>query len=350
MFDRIRNTFSGFWQYALGRGLITTATVAASFVASATGLSIIAVGAVALGSVAWNTFTGLLRAQRYENQMLDFYREEVAAAVGKDPSGVDIPDLKKAAYGDRATGIPRNEVLAYALDRQKAKGWLSLATSIAAGAVTFGLLMTPLPEFISAQLDIGGQLGNLLGSASAGIIAATSSLFVHRGLDNAIGNATRINNLSAHDRILLIERSQNRGRSVKPEQVMDVFVAANPTLNNRIRSEYGERYQGMNRAEKLQVIRGLGVGSLMNRLAEGLGSGAIDATELAFISNGAEPLSVRGRATIAGTKHQAAEIENGPQPKRSFVEMVGGSRNSNQQSFADKILAEREQAGEAARA
>jgi hypothetical protein len=329
--NSINNIIADFWRYALGRGIISTAVIAASFIGSTPGMV-----AIAVGSVAWNVFTRHISQQRYEQNMLQFYSDEVAAAVDKSADEITVDDLKKAAYGDPYHDIPRNEVLSYALDRQKAKSWLSFGVAVVAGLATFGLIYAGLPGAVEHILG-GSQ--NMLANFSTSIVAFTSSFIINNGMEAAIAKVSNITRLSAHDRILRVERTQSRGKDVGPTQVLDVFISANPTLEKRLRSEHKKRYSSMNHSEKTSVMEALGLTQFMTRLAEGLNNESIDATELAFIVNGAEPLSRRGRETLHGMTPQHPDAP--PAPEQTAAHLVA-RLNAPQQRFADRIREEAE--------
>jgi hypothetical protein len=172
-----------------------------------------------------------------------------------------------------------------------------------------------------------GAFGSAMGLMSKGIIATVASFFVQQGMEKSIGVGLGTTTLSAHDRILTLEKQQSRGKPVAPEQVFDVFMAANPKTAAKLVGVAGEKYQKLSPREKRDLMQSMGVTNLMQQLAQGISSQQIDATELAFIAQGAQPMRVRIDARNTQNSPQAPAPQETREPRRGgFVERLNAER------------------------
>lgn len=265
--------------YALGRGLLTTATLAATGISAALGFGIVLPAAVVAGGGALlSVFSRMTRQAIYEDQMVALYRGDIAVELGKAPADITRADLKEAAKS--------NEVLEQALARQKNKTRISIGTALLSAATTFGLVYFfgaagGLHDAAVKTLGQGwGFVTNLIG---IGTVSAISNLVLHDGLQAAIGYKTGVNKAAAHDMILAITYNLQRGHGVSATQVYGVLAAGDPALARRIRLQFGHDYAGLNPAVQRQVLTQIGVADAMQQLADDINHGRTTPGHLAYL-------------------------------------------------------------------
>jgi hypothetical protein len=323
--DDIGKGFGNVAGYIARQGVFSIAITVGTLLLPLWGTAILAAGSAALMVVQ-----RLSEQNNYQKEMLKLYRDEIANTLGIDVKQVNLEHLRQVAYGDSARGIEGNPVLAQALDRQKSKSWLTFGTAIAAGAAIFGILQfTPAADIITNFFnpESFGAFGSAIGFMSTGIISTVTSFFVQQGMEKSIGVGMGTTTLSAHDRILTLDKQQSRGKPVAPEQVFDVFMAANPKTAAKLVGVAGEKYQKLSPREKRDLMQSMGVTNLMQQLAQGISSRQIDATELAFIAQGAQPMRVRIDARSAQNTPQVAAPQETREPRRGgFVERLNAER------------------------
>ncbi len=319
--------------YLMGRGLVSLGVIAAAMIGPAIGFSVAAPALViAVGGTVLTGFMRLYAQRHYEQDMVNLYRDEIAAQTGKAPEEVTRADLKEAAQG--------NEVIDQALKRQQRKTIIAVATAGLAGMVTFGLLNFGLAQNMVTQFfteHFGSSVGNILRYASSGIVAGISSLIVHDGLEAAIGFGTGTRKAAAHDRIIEMARSRQRGEEITPEQVYAVLVAIDPTLQQTIKTDFQESYRHMNAKERAHVLEVHGHSNTMQQIAAAINAGQMKPGHLAYFASEFKtlnrPETTDGRIAIAAS--HAPDM-----PETSWVKQVGG-RPEAQASFTNRLEQQR---------
>jgi hypothetical protein len=312
-----------------GKGITTGAVMIASVLSPV--LPWIVPFMIALGGVATHMYFRLREQWKYQDEMALKYKDEIASQLGIDPEAVTREHVKLAAYGNEQQGIEDNPILAQALNHQHQKSWLVFGTALLAAVVTVGLL-TFSGGIITDAIGSGlvsmfglnavppalGFVSSVVGNLGGFVIAAGSSLFVQNGLELLIGNAKGINAPSAHDRILAIEARHARGKSVTPEQVFQVKLAASPELEERVVAMTGKHFHALKADIQERVLARIDTKKEMHTVAEEINKGNIDATELAFILTSQQPLHK--------TKVEK-ECDDSPVPvaehKKTFAERLG---------------------------
>ncbi|MFM9889102.1 MAG: hypothetical protein ACKVOE_00445 [Rickettsiales bacterium] len=292
--------------YALGRGLLSTATLVATGISAALGFGIIIPAAVVAGGGAvLSIFSRMTRQSIYEDQMVELYRDDIALELGKAPADITRADLKEAAKS--------NEVLEQALERQKSKTRISIGTALLSAATTFGLVYFfgaagGLHDMAVGALGKGfGFAANLVG---IGTVSGLTNLVLHDGLQAAIGYKTGVSKAAAHDMILAITYNLQRGHGVSATQVYGVLVAGDPALRRRIAQQFGRDYASLPPSVQSKVLEKIGVDEVMQQLADDINHGASPG-HLAYL--------------IGETFHAARPVaSNDEEPTRtSFVERLG---------------------------
>lgn len=317
--------------YLLGRGLVSMGVMVAGGIAAATGMGLLFPAAVAIGGIGMQAFMRVQKQGLYEDDMVSLYRDDIAARLGIPVEEVGRKHLKIAAQD--------NEVIDQALKRQKHKSVITLATSALAGAVTFGLLAVGLPDFLSkafAAIPGEGLLEGVLKFTTIGMVAGTSSLLVHDGLEAVIGAKTGVSKAAAHDRIVDMERGIRRGWGVSKQQVYGVLVAGNPTLQQAIVKKFGRDYARMQPAAQEKVLQEIGVTEQMHSLATEINNGKLRPGHLAYMIGDVN-------APYRERRDQAHPdlVEQTLAPAKSFVKNLNLAPRATEQSHTARLDADR---------
>lgn len=324
LLDNIGDIFKTLRVYLMGRGALSLLLGAAMFIGGPVPALVVGIGGAALQG-----FMRLRSHRMYEEQMVDLYRDDIATRLNIAPEQVTRAHLKEAAKD--------NEVIDQALQRQKHMSIISFATSALAGIVTFGLLDFGLAHealngFFATNF---GAAGDILKFTSMGLVAGTTSLFVHDGLQAAIGAKTGVSKAAAHDRIVEMERGIRRGWGISKEQVYGVLVAGNPQLQVNIQRQFGKPYSRMNGPQQAAVINQIGIAEEMQLIANEINTGKIRPGNLAYmIADANAPMRPKR------TEAKPNVIEQTLAPAKGFVEKLNLAPRA-QQSQVAKLDADR---------
>lgn len=323
LFDGARDTIRGLGVYMLGRGIVTTAAIAAGFMGQAfLGASMVPyVSAVLIGGVALGGFMRLRDIRQSQDRMADIYRDEIAAQLGIDPRQVTRGHVHTLAYGDAKRGIAPNPILRHELDRQWKRGWMQFAGSLAVAAVSFGLISFGLNENVTNALAGYTGIGEAwLTGTGIGVVTGLTSLVVHNGIDLGLNNLSALGNTTLHDRISRLDRDIVRGRTVSKEQVFALYAAADPNLGAAIERRFGRSYDALSLVQKGNVLGMIGAYEPMQQIADDLNNSRLSAGSLAFIITG------QSRGVAASGIRTTSPTEPARAPEQA------------QTRFADRVL------------
>lgn len=331
LLERIADTFRWIGSYALGRGLLWTAVIAAGVIASATGFGIIVPAIVAGGGVVFNAFMAFREQGIFENQMIRLYRNELAANFGVHPNAVTRSHLY--AMGKE------NSVIGDALAARQRKTIFDSFTGAIAGAVTFGLLYAGLAlgvaDFFTQHL--GHVLGGALSVFSIGIVAGATNLTLNDGVMYGIGRRSGLTKAIAHEHVARLDGMVRRGHRVTPAQMLDVVVAINPEIDRNIQKQFGKSYHHMHAHERQQVVAASGLMAEMETMAQAVNTRTIRPSSLAFILD-------RKFISRAAEAAVTAMEEDVTPARKSFVERYA-SRAPESRSHVERLAAENPSTG-----
>jgi hypothetical protein len=324
--------------YAKGRGLLSTAVMLTTWGAAALNFSFtIPALVVAAGGAALSCFMRIHAQGRYEDNMIDLYREDIAKHLGIDPKTVTRANLKDAARD--------NEVIGQALARQRRINIVSFSTSALAAIATFGMLSyglgvhTAVGEALTGFFEkYFGEAAGFLRYASVGIVSGITSLVLHNGLEEAIGYGTGLSKAAAHDLIYAMNRDVKHGKTITPEQVYAVLVTEDATLAKSIEQRFGESFTHMNPREQRVAMDALGVTADMTEIAGYITSKQVPAGRLAYMMHYAKP----ARPVAAATHANSAEPTLAPAVQQAerpgFVERLGLEPRA-QRTYQEQVTA-----------
>lgn len=338
VWDEMGSFFKTMRVYLLGRGLLSLAVMVAGFASPAimsvlgiTGMVMAPALVVAIGGAALSAVMRLHSQAIYEDKMTDLYREDIAGNLHIAPQDVTRDHLMQAAMD--------NEVIAQALARQRRLNVISFATTALAALATFGLLNFALAQNIVGDAltgffsDYFGKAANLLRYAGIGIVSGTSSLILHRGLEEAIGKGSGLDKAVAHDLIFAMDKDVRRGRSITPQQVYAVLVAKDDGLSQAIAARFNEPFQRMNEKEQCQVLTALGVTDGMEHVAAMISSGELPAGHLAYVIEDASmirrpvPIAVPEKVAVRGQFVERLGLA--ARPAQSHAERLATARETS---------------------
>lgn len=261
---------------------------------------------------------------KHEREVItDFYREEVAAKMHIRPEDVNIHDAMKLAAGNRYEGAEGNPTMAEAFRRNSVRRTLKLAVGLTVGfatltAVTF-LAAGPLLPAVLALTPFFASMGftgaaaaasGAAGSAAAavavkiicgGIIGFTAGTVIGEVAERATGLSTPC----AHEEIRRLNKTIKGGGKATPEQVMQIAVAAHPSLEAQIKQSYGKSYAALSGEEKKMAREEHGPRFNVEELTHAINSQIIKPQELAFAVVG-QTSGVPPRAPVVPWKDRAS--------------------------------------------
>ena len=318
--------------YFLGKMLLMFAVGAASH---ALGITMLVPAAILVGGgMAIHAYGRFTEHRYYQQEMVDLYRDDIAQHLGIAPEQVTRAHLKEAAKG--------NEVIAQALERQHKKLLIDIGTSLLAGVVTFGLLLSfgEAGKFFDfTQKTFGEALGPMVNLIGLGTVSGISGLVLHDALGIAIGAKTGTLKAAAHDLILDMHNDIVHGRPISREQVYGVLVASNPDLQQAIVTRFHKSYAWMSAAEKSNVLHEVGVATDMDILARQINTGEVRPGRLAYMLADATLPAHR-----PPSDSNTASPEQEPQ-KSNFVGRLGLAARANS-SFTEQVKESRSHASE----
>lgn len=331
-YHQIGNTLKALQMHLFGKGIMTLAVLGASALSAATGIGWV-LPLVAVGGVALTAVSRLYRETLYETDMVNLYRNDLAAQFGIAPEEVTRAHLKEAAK--------TNEVIEQALSRNRQKTYVAIATAALASTVTVFLVGAFGADSLLKNTVAGiapqgfASLANFIG---IGTVAGLSSLVFSNGLREVLKINTGYGKASSHDRIMEMEYQVAHGRGVSKEQVYGVLVAADTELQNAILHRYGKRWRHMTPQQQSNVVGEVGCAREMQAIAEQINRGDIRPGHLAYLMH--ESASFARPAAP-----QAAPEQNElPQQIGNFVERLGlapqPQRSHREQIETQRQLAE----------
>ncbi len=188
-----------------------------------------------------------------KNLLLREYEAEVAAQCGKAPSLLDNHDLEDVAK--------KTPVLEGAMDRLQQIRNVNIGAGLIGMAVGIGL-----------GIVVASMLSGLGAILIGGAISFVGCYITDRVLENfghqvfhledipiayVDNNPALQPELSVPGQIRYLERLQSYGKPVTSQQVLTVFVSANPALADHIASRYGAPFGALSPSQRMQVVADL---------------------------------------------------------------------------------------------
>jgi hypothetical protein len=245
------------------------ATYGATAAGGASYFSILGIGVASAVSVLVEEFGYMHRRDR----MREFYREEIGAQVKKDPAQITTRDMDIVIKGDANSNINPHRVMDSYLAKQRTKRNVGVVVTATALLTTLTLL-----SFVGGFSAAPILAKMLIGGACFKMIEAP--------LDWVANKVFNLEKPTAHEHILNIAKDHRRGNGISKEQVLEVFVAANPEMDRFIESQYGQPYERLGAAAKVHAAEEMAKYIPLEKLVNDINHGHVKASELAFTVEG----------------------------------------------------------------
>jgi hypothetical protein len=299
--------------------------------------------------------TGLTQMEyHYQRKKLrHFYKEELAAKLGKDGHALTDKDLDALAGRMANVSVEKNHTISEALEKHKKQRNIGVGLSIIASLSTYGIVHGLIP---AAAFAAFGATGGFVASAIVGLLIYNAvKAPIHWAADKLLG----IDTDTVHDRIVEIQKDRQAGKTISREQVFSAFVAANPELSNYIAGSHGKPFDQLDVPVKIAIADNIGKIIQLDALTQSINSGEINVSELAFTvdgqTSGVAPKQLDGKShgLLAGIKHtignlmghvmgghkavHAQVIAETELPRGSFVEKLGMKKSNTLLSHVERV-------------
>lgn len=327
-------------------------------------------GLVTIGLAA-AVSAGLTQMDYYhrKDNLKELYKEEIATKLGKPAKKIGRDDLDTLGKGNR--------VIQEELNRSKKQRNFGVGLSFIASMAALAVISLALPAVLGMAMGTTAAVAShtaLTGVGGFLLKAAVGLMTYHTVKDPLHFVADKLFDIDKHttnDRIVSMKRDREMGKAVSREEVLAVFVAANPRLDNYIKQEYGQNYDALNIEAKRQVAQELSQYVPLDKLTMEINAGKVNVTELAFAVEGeasgvnhlvkpVEPekrgllgqlwdkmtgkVSARAEAyaeayvtPLTGMAAQTVVMQYNEAPEKSFVEKLGKSRKDTSLSHVERL-------------
>jgi hypothetical protein len=232
-----------------------------------------------------NCYLNHLEHKHNQKQLCTLYRPQLAALTGKELSQIGVEDLQSVAAD--------NPTLQNELIRNDHKRNIKNVAGIVSTAVAFTAVFAAIAFFPPlAGLAAAAATGGLFSGAGllfAGVAGVLGFGAVHYSRKSAIAIGNRVMGLdepSVADKIETLDKMHRKEVTIRPEQVMDIFVSANPSLSADIEGRYGKKFEDMMVNEKRSVTAEYADALNAPQIAKAINEGRLNAAEMTFLAHG----------------------------------------------------------------
>lgn len=256
------------------------------------GIGSIASYAAIAGAAGLVSFVNQLEHDYRDQELLEFYRDQVASAIHdkNSPTGTMNPALatvehmRDYAFSDRCP----NNILRCQLDNNDRERninlWLHGLSAVLWGAAVLGAaaLASLIDPAILSSMGIGLNVG-----------VGAGSLLLFQEIDHAVSDIGKrvcdSGRPSAHSSIVQMQEQLHRGQKVSPLQVFSVMVYGDNELRNTIKKEYGADFDDLYLSDKQETLQRYGIPRNLNEVTRALNTGKMEAEDLVLTLCAREP-------------------------------------------------------------
>ena len=233
------------------------------------------VGALVTVGLAAAISTGLTQMDytHRTNNLKTLYKEELSARLQKPIDTLVRSDLDELAKS--------NKVVHEELERSRKQRNYGVALSCIASMASLAAIMLVLPELVGEALL--ESAGGMILKAAVGLVTYH---VVKDPLHHIADKLYALDERTPNDYIVDIKRDRDKGKIISREQVLSVFVAANPELDKYIVAEYGKHFDDLSVADKQKATKEINNFIPLDRMTLDINSGKVNAPELAFAAQG----------------------------------------------------------------
>lgn len=242
-------------------------------------------GLVSIGLGAGiDSYLNHIEHKHSQRQLTELYRPQIASLTGKEPAGVEVADLKSVA----STNPSLQEELKRTDRKRTVKNIASIGGTVVAFAAVFAAItfFPPLAGMAVAAAT-GGSLATTIGF---GVVAGGLGFVTHKlatGPLKRIGEKVfGLDKPSVEDKITQLSKQHRKDRPLTPEQVMDVYVGAQPELAAEIKANYGKPYADLGFAEKRHATAQYAERLQTPQITAAINAGDMNVRELTFRVHG----------------------------------------------------------------
>ncbi|MGE0753793.1 MAG: hypothetical protein AB7L92_01380, partial [Alphaproteobacteria bacterium] len=264
-------------------------------------------------------------------RVAQFYQHELGSVLHKDARKITGNDLLDAAQGSILDQRNGNRILAEEIGQSRKRRNLGVMLSVAASVVTLAILGLAIPD---GAAHAAGELAKgsffTLGTLAKSIVGLATYYAVKAPMHWAGDKLLGTDKQTTHERIEELNREHKNGKALTREQVMAVYVAANPDLDGVIAKKYEDNFDKLDRRDKRIVTAELGHSMGVDAVTDAINAGNMSVAELAFVAvgqeSGAPAPHERGKEKSLLGKIKDKVLHREPPaektPRRSFADRV----------------------------
>ncbi len=317
--------------FVSGRGASTTAVAfAAPFVPAA---QLPMVG-LAVG-VPIKAAVSTIEHYHREDEVLNKFRDEIAASFGIDVEDVTHDNLRSLAFGNPKIGIEPQPFFQEILEQNDKKRWIDVGANVAASALTMGFVFSQGDKIAGALSSLASSsgialfVGNPAAAGIAGLIGLSiaAALVVH-AIDFIVTEVCKdtmgIKDKTSYEMLGEIEKQKTRGHEISSDKVMALIANINPALKTEIIKNYGAPYNALPEKQRMAVLEQYADSLSLEENTAKINSGVMKVNELAFIAIGGQS-GVVDKDVITIEKSQLDNMQNNVQNNVQIASaQVGG--------------------------
>lgn len=244
---------------------------------STAGLASVAIG----GGIS--AYINQLEYKHNERQLCERYRDHIAGFQLKEPGQVGIEDLKEVGK--------QNDAFAEELRRNKLTRNLKTTAAVVGTLFAFAAVFAAITFFpplagLAAASAAGGFMASVGMTVISGVMGFVGLQVARHAVTRAGEKVMGLDKPSVLDQIQDIARHQKQEKPITQDQVLGIFVAAQPTLGKEIRKEFGAKYEDLSLAAKAQAVAAFDDHLGLSALTRKVNAGEIYPQELAFAVHG----------------------------------------------------------------
>jgi hypothetical protein len=263
---------------ATGGKILTTPAAGAPLAGfGAAGGAMIGLGAVA----GLSTITSQMEFNHQKQKLAEFYNEEISAKLKKQLKNVSGRDAETLSDGDEKQQVEKNHTLEEAISKQRKIRNITIATSFVATIAAVALVGAAFPPVAGVAAAHG--IGSLLLHGTIGLL---SYLAIKAPLNKIARAAFGVSKETTNDKIMHIAKDRESGKSITREQVVGVFISANPELGHFVEDHFGKAYDKLVLADKVAVAKEIANLAPVDKIVENINLGVTNVSELAFTVEG----------------------------------------------------------------
>ena len=305
----------------IGSGIEAASPETARWVATSAGVAAPGVSGLVIIGLAAGVSSALTQMDyiHRKDNLKDLYKEELALKLKKPVDKItraDLDDLAKTnAVVDEELGRNRKQ-RNYGVALSFIASMASLAVVTLALPAALGVLMgAGGPVAVSAA--VGGVLGegllaNVVAFLGKGVVGLLAYHTVKEPLHFLADKLFGIDKITVNDHIVGLKRERDAGKAISREQVLSIFVAAHPEVEQYIVAGYGKKFDDLKPADKQKAAQELNALIPLDALTIDINSGKRNVAELAFAVQG----------DISGVDHHEGKCDN--DTKKGFLKQFFG--------------------------